>query len=415
MSEWHAERYDQLGFDGYVDQQLSGSLPAISRQGTDVAGKVDRAVLERRQLEVHLLDFWFNHFNVDAGGGLVKRTVGAHQAVIHQHLLGKFGDMLLATAQSPAMLDYLNNRINFKEEVRNGNRLGLNENYARELMELHTLGVDGGYTEPDIIEVAKILTGWSVSQDLYDFKRFRHDTTEKTVMGATFPAGRYEEEGVELLSMLAANPSTASFLSRKLAHRLVAENPPSSVVNAGAAAFEATDGDLAATVKAILTADGFKVDAVFRSKVKPPHRYVASALLAMGATAAGQYSGIRDELLNGVGVLGESPYEVAPPTGYPEASGFWVSGASMLSRFQLANTIVRHGNLRNRLKAVSGATGANVAATVDAVAAYMLPGGMASATRDAAVQLVNTEASTNDERVSVAALAVLSSPEFVRF
>ncbi|MGH1492060.1 MAG: DUF1800 domain-containing protein [Acidimicrobiales bacterium] len=415
MSEWHATRYDQLGFDRYVAQQLDGSLAAISRQGTTVGSKLDRAVLERRQLETVLLDFWFNHFNVDATGGMVKRTVGVHQAAISSRLLGKFGDLLLATAQSPAMLDYLDNRINFKEEVRNGIQLGLNENYARELMELHTLGVDGGYVEADVVEVAKVLTGWSTRDDVYLFKASRHDRTQKTVMGATFPAGRNEEEGRELLAMLAANPSTASFLSGKLCRRLVSENPPSSVVNASASAYESSDGDLAETVRTILTADGFKADAAFRSKVKPPHRYVASALLAMGANGAGQYAGIRDELLEGVGLLGETPYEVAPPTGYPESSGFWVSGASMLGRFGLANIIVRHGSLRNRLKTVSGANGAAAGATVDAVASYMLPGGISGETRDAAVRLTTDRASNNDERVSMAALAVLSSPEFVRF
>lgn len=415
MSEWHSARYDQVGFDRYITEQLDGSLPAISRQASNLQGKVDRALLERRQLEVMLLDFWFNHFNVDASGGFVERTVGAHQAVISRHLFGKFGEMLLATAQSPAMLDYLDNRANYKEEVRNGRTFGLNENYARELMELHTMGVDGGYAEQDIIEVARVLTGWSIADNKYSYKKYRHDGGEKTVMGATFPAGREEEEGRELLAMLAAKPATASFLSRKLCRRMVSENPPSSAVNAGAAAFESSDGDLAATVRAIITSEGFRADAVFRNKVKPPHRYVASALLAMGATANGQYSGIKDDLMKAVGVLGETPYEVAPPTGYPESSGYWVSGSAMLERFALAGVIAGHRNLRNRLGVVSGADGSTAGATVDAVAGYMLPGGISAETKDAAVRFVTEQASTNDERLTRAAHVVLSSPEFVRF
>lgn len=415
MSHWHAARYDQLGFDGYVTEQLDGSLPAMTRQAANLQGKMDRALLERRQLEVVLLDFWFNHFNVDASGGFVERTVGAHQAAIRPHLLGRFGDMLLATAQSPAMLDYLDNRSNYAEQTRNGRVYGLNENYARELMELHTMGVDSGYTEDDIIEVARVLTGWSIADSKYSYKQYRHDDGQKVVMGATFPADRQEEEGRELLSMLAAKPETASFLSRKLCRRFVSENPPSAAVNAGAAAFEQSEGDLATTVRAIITSEGFRADATFRSKVKPPHRYVASALLAMGAEANGQYAGIKDDVFEGVGVLGETPYEVAPPTGYPESSGYWISGSAMLGRFRLAGLIAEHRNLRTRLASVSGADGANAADTVDAVAAYMLPGGISAGTRTAAVRFVTDEATTNDQRLIKAAHVVLSSPEFVRF
>ncbi|MEM7322318.1 MAG: DUF1800 domain-containing protein [Actinomycetota bacterium] len=415
MSSWHAGRYDQLGFDGYVDEQLGGSLPAVTRNAASLDAKMNRAVLERRQLEVMLLDFWFNHFNVDGSGGFGRRTVDAHQAAIRPHLLGRFGEMLVATAQSPAMLDYLDNRINYAEEVRNGQAFGLNENYARELMELHTMGVDSGYAEEDIIEVARILTGWSITNQAYAYKRFRHDDGQKVVMGATFPAGRQEEEGLELLAMLVAKPETAAFLSRKLSRRLVSENPPSSAVNAGSAAFEQTDGDLAATVRAIVASDGFRADPTFRSKVKPPHRYLASALLAMGVTDAGQYAGVRGTVFDGVGLLGETPYGVGPPTGYPEASGYWVSGSAMLGRFRLAGVIANHANLRNRLAAVSGATGSSAAATVDAVATYMLPGGISAETRDAAVRFVTDQASNDAQRLSRAAHVLLSSPEFVRY
>ncbi len=248
-SVWHWNRYDELGFQSYVDEQLAGTLAAISPTAAATEPKFRRAVLARRQLEVVLLDFWFNHFNVDAGGGIAERTVDQHQGAIQSHLFGRFSDMLLATARSPAMLDYLDNRINYEEEVVNGRVYGLNENYARELMELHTLGVDGGYSEADIIEVARVLTGWSVSSDAYSFKRSRHDGGQKVVMGATFPAGREEEEGVELLNMLAAHPSTASFLSRKLCRRFVSEDPPPAAVDAAAATFTSSGGNLGDTVR----------------------------------------------------------------------------------------------------------------------------------------------------------------------
>ncbi len=415
QSTWHSTRYDELGFGAYVAQQLGGSLAALTPAGATTKAKLQRAIGGRRQLEAVLLDFWFNHFNVDAGGGIAKRTVDQHEAVIHRHVLGDFDDMLLATAKSPAMLDYLDNRVNFEYRVSNGKTYGPNENYARELMELHTMGVDGGYGEDDIIEVARVLTGWSVASDAYKFKQFRHDDAAKRVLGATFPAGRDEEEGVELLAMLAAHGSTASFLSRKLCKRLVSENPSASVVDAGAAAFAASGGDLAQTVEAIVTDPGFAANSAFRSKVKPPHRYLASAVLAMGANGQGQYSAILDDLVDGVVQLGEEPYKVGPPTGYPESSGYWVSSAAMLDRFRLAGAIAAHPNLRDRLKTASGASGAGAAETVNKVAAYMCPGGISDQTRAAAEAYVGSNASTNNERVRDAAHAILSSPEFVRF
>ncbi len=416
QSDWHVTRYDELGFDAYVAQQLSGSLPAVGADGATAAAKLNRSILERRQLEVMLIDFWFNHFNVDATGGLVERMVGNHQNVaIKPYILGRFGDMLLATAKSPSMLHYLDNRVNFEEETVNGREYGLNENYARELMELHTLGVDGGYAEADIIEVARVLTGWSVSNDAYSFKSARHDQGAKTIMGVNYPAGRAEDEGVELLAWLAANNSTATFISSKLCKRLVSETPSSAVVEIGAAAFRNSGGDLRAVVQAIIMSADFKADASFRAKVKPPHRYLASAVQAMGATQAGQFSGLSETLLDGIGDLGEEPYKVAPPTGYPEASGYWISSTSMLGRFQLAGAIAANDTLRNRLKAVAGTDGSAVEATVDAVAAHICAGGVSSTTRDAAIGYVSSHATNNNERVTDAAHAILSSPEFVRF
>lgn len=416
QSAWHTTRYDELGFTAYVTEQLGGSLAALAPTGSNSTAKLQRAIDSRRQLEAMLLDFWFNHFNVDNSSGLIRRTVGQHEAAIRRHILGDFGDMLLATAKSPAMLDYLDNRVNFEYREQGGRTYGPNENYARELMELHTLGVDGGYVEADIIEVARVLTGWSVESDAYKFKQFRHDDGPKTVLGATFPAGRNEEEGVELLAMLANHGSTASFLSRKLCRRLVSENPPASAVDAGAAAFSASGGDLAKTVQAIVSDEGFKGDAGFRSKVKPPHRYLASAVLAMGVVWKGQYEGILDDLVDGIELLGEEPYKVAPPTGYPEASGYWISSSAMLDRFRLAGRIAAHPNLRDRLKLVSGATGGGgAAATVDKVAASICPGGISAQTRTAAEAFVRGNANTNNERVRDAAHAILSSPEFVRF
>ncbi len=188
QSVWHSNRYDAIGRAAYVTEQLDGSLAAISATGTTIGNKMLRDVTSRRQLEAALLEFWFNHFNISTESlnqnQVVKtirgRMVGHHQNVaILPYLLGDFGTMLLETAKSPSMLDYLDNRINFEDEVVNGKTYGGNDNYAREVMELHTIGVNGGYNEFDITEAARILTGWSVTNDAYFFKQARHDFNAK--------------------------------------------------------------------------------------------------------------------------------------------------------------------------------------------------------------------------------------------
>jgi len=423
-SRWHADRYDELGFDAYVAEQLAGSLAAISDTGTTIAAKVARSVASQRQLETVLIDFWFNHFNVDTldtdpdkrDNTIAGRTTSQLQnSAIAPNILGNFGDMLLATAKAPAMLDYLDNRINYEEEIVNGNEYGLNENYAREIMELHTLGVGGGYSEQDVTAVARILTGWSVQSDAFKFKSARHDGGEKTVMGVIYPAGRGEEEGVEFLDFLASHPSTASFLSYKLAARFVNDVPPGAAVVAASSTFAQSGGDLGQVMNALVMSDVFRADSAFRAKAKPPHRYIASALLAMGAETTGHYSAVSGAAAEAVELCGEVPYVVAPPTGYPETSNYWISGTSMLARFAIAETIAWDSGLRNRLKARAGVDGADALDTVDAIAAEMIPGGIAETTRAAALDYMTTHAASNDERVSAAAHMLLSSPEFVRF
>lgn len=423
-SVWHSTRYDELGFDAYVAEQLAETLPAIDKNGTTIDGKLERSVASQRQLETVLLDFWFNHFNIDAvETNLEKRVktiagrmVGFHQnTAIKPHILGNFGAMLLATAQSPSMLDYLDNAVNFEAEVVNGNEFGLNENYSREVMELHTLGVGGGYSEEDVTAAARILTGWSVANDAYKFKTARHDEGAKTVMGVDYPAGRREEEGVEFLDFLATHPSTASFVTYKMCQRFISEIPSAGAVSAASSAFTATGGDLKAVMTDLLATDDFKNDLNFRAKAKPPHRYIASALLAMGAESKGDYSGVNATVVAAVEAAGEIPYVVGPPTGYPEDSSYWISGGSMLARFKVAEAIAYNTRLRNRLKTRAGVDGADVAATVDGIVAAILPGGVSDTTRTESINYATANASTNNERVSAAAQVILSAPEFVRF
>lgn len=424
QSLWHSARYEEVGFDAYVGEQLDDSLGATTQNGTTIDSKIERSVVSERQLEVTLIDFWFNHFNIDTidtrpnqrEKTIAGRMVGYHQnTAIKPHVLGDFGAMLLATAKSPSMLDYLDNRLNFEVEVVNGKEYGLNENYAREVMELHALGVGGGYSEQDVTEVARILTGWSVASDAYKFKSARHDKGAKSVMGVDYPAGRNEEEGEDFMQFLADHPSAAAFLSYKICRRFISDIPSAGAVAAASAAYASSGGDLRQVMTALFATDDFKNDTHFRSKVKPPHRYVASALLAMGAQTKSHYSGVSDEMVEGVEACGEIPYVVSPPTGYPENSAYWISGASMLSRFKIAESIANNASLRDRVKDRAGVTGSSVDQTVDGLAAVIIPGGIAAASRAAIINHVTANASTNNERVSAAAQMILSAPEFVRF
>lgn len=423
QAEYHSNRYDELGTAGYIAQQLDGSILPIPSLGTTIGVKLRRDVMSQRQLEAALLDFWFNHFHVDTRSVLafriqetiIGRRVGYHQNVaILPHLLGDFGAMLIRTAKSPSMLDYLNNRVNYKDEVVDGVVYGGNDNYARELMELHTLGVDGGYDETDITEAARILTGWSVRNDAYYWNEARHDFGEKSVLGVDYPAGVGEQEGIDFLNFLANHPSTPRFLARKLVARFVNEVPPPAVTDAVAEAY-GPNRDLLAMTTTMFNHPDFVDPANFRAKVKPPHRYVASAVMAMGASTYGDFSGILGALVDGIIGAGESPYVFGPPTGYPERSAFWISGTSMVTRFEIAERIAYHPALRGRVRSRAGTTGANAVDTVDAVAAVMVPGGLSESSRVAVLDHVAANAMSNEGRVSAAAHLILCSPEFVRY
>lgn len=423
QSQWHSDRYDTVGQSAYIAEQLSGSLPAISATGTTIGNKLLRDVTSERQLEAALLEFWFNHFNISTESvnqnNVVKtirgRMVGHHQNVaILPYVLGDFGAMLLETAKSPSMLDYLDNRINFEDEVVNGKVYGGNDNYAREVMELHTIGVNGGYNEFDITEAARILTGWSVSNDAYAFKQARHDFNAKTVMGVSYPAGVGEPEGVAFLDFLANHASAPDFLAGKLVARFINEIPPTGARSAAHASY-GLNRDLGAMTAAMVNHSDFLAEANFRAKVKPPSRFVTSGLLAMGADDFADWSAIEQELVDGIINTGEVPYVVGPPTGYPEQSDFWVSGASMLSRFTIAEKIAYHPPLVAKLRTRTGNAGDDTILTVDAVTAVMVPGGLSTDSRVAVLDHVAANAATSDGRVSAAAHLIMCSPEFVRY
>ena len=305
--------------------------------------KILRAVYSTHQLEEVLDDFWFNHFNIFLDKGADRYLVTAYEReAIRPHVLGKFRDLLEATAKSPAMLFYLDNwqsvgpnapgagRGNAKQQ-----RRGLNENYGRELMELHTLGVNGGYTQKDVTEVARCFTGWTINQPQmggkFVFNPRLHDNGQKVVLGVTIPAGGGESDGEKVLDILAHQPSTAHFISRELAQRFVADDPPESLVARMAETFQKSDGDIAAVLETMLKSKEFWSEGAYRSKMKSPLEMVASAVRAMDGNVD-----FAAPLVNQVAQLGEPLYRKIEPTGYSNSSKEWMNSAGLMARMNFA-------------------------------------------------------------------------------
>jgi uncharacterized protein (DUF1800 family) len=320
---------------------------------------VARAVLSERQLYEVLADFWINHFNVYMAKGNDLALMPAYvEETIRPRVLGKFEDLLVATAQSPAMLMYLDNaqsvadgavppalrrvgRAGRSAERRDSLRARLeerlpkdiNENFARELLELHTLGVDGGYTQADVVEVARILTGWSVRRagdPRFVFNEWAHDRGDKVVLGRSFRAnGR--DEGLELLAFLARHPATRRHVSAKLCLRLVSDVPPEGCIDAGVHAWERSDGEIREVVRAILRSPEFWAPEARAAKMKTPLEFVASAVRAVGGRPDSTPA-----LAALVGRLGQPLYLQAAPTGYAEREESWVNSGALLERFNVA-------------------------------------------------------------------------------
>jgi uncharacterized protein (DUF1800 family) len=415
--------------------------------------KLLRAVYSNHQLEEQLVDFWYNHFNVFIGKGPDRLYVSAYERdVIRPHVFGKFRDLLGATAHSPAMLFYLDNwqSSDPNADLRRNQRAfaqprgpfaprpfgprafprpqppppqgqnppnaqnpqnpqqpkrkpGLNENYARELMELHTLGVNGGYTQQDVIEVAKCFTGWTIERPQqggsFRFDDRRHVPGPKTVLGKKIDEGG-ERDGEKVLDMLAAHPSTAKFIATKLVRKFVSDDPPPALVDRVAKTFHDTDGDLREVMRTIITSPEFLAPETARAKVKTPFEFVASALRATGAQVEDGRA-----LINNLRQMGMPLYGAQPPTGYVDRADAWVNTGALLNRMNFAMALVN-----NRLRGVTvdlarltGAT--DVDASRQALITNMLANEMSDATR------ATIEKGT--EPAQVAALT-LGSPEFQR-
>jgi uncharacterized protein (DUF1800 family) len=326
--------------------------------------KILRAAYSERQLEEVLTDFWFNHFNVFAGKGATQLYLTEYERdTIRPRVLGKFRDLLGATAKSPAMLFYLDNwqsvdpnaeqRVAAMRRRALGRRQlpdmmtrppqrqtrGLNENYGRELLELHTLGVDGGYTQQDVVNVARAFTGWTIDQPRqgggFRYDDRRHDDGEKVVLGQRIKAGGGRSDGEQVLDILARHPSTATFIATKLARRFVADTPPPGLVARAAARFRETDGDLREVVRTILTSPEFFAPEAYRAKVKTPFEFVVSAIRATGSDVTNAQS-----LVQAVRQLGMPLYQCQPPTGYADKAEAWVNTGALLNRMNFALQLV---------------------------------------------------------------------------
>jgi uncharacterized protein (DUF1800 family) len=348
--------------------------------------KVDRAIYSERQLDEQMVNFWFNHFNVFAGKGQDRWLLTSYERdAIRPNAMGKFRDLLGATAKSPAMLFFLDNwqsvdpqafaRMQQQQTARrammrgrfggpfgmpqaapNRNQQkkqdrGLNENYGRELMELHTLGVDGGYTQQDVVEVAKCFTGWTIRMPQRDpefwFDERLHDPNPKTVLGHEIKAGGIKD-GEEVLDLLARDPHTAHHLSFEIAQYFVSDNPPAALVDRMAQTYLQTDGDIRAVLHTMIYSPEFWSRETYRAKIKTPFDLVVSAARAVGADVE-----IPLQLVQWTGRIGEPLYQCQPPTGYSDKAEAWVNTGALLNRLNYSLALAS-----NRLRGVTVGTAA---------------------------------------------------------
>jgi uncharacterized protein (DUF1800 family) len=406
---------------------------------------VVRAVLSERQLQEVMVDFWTNHFNIFAGKGADRfLTADYIEHVIRPNAFGKFADLLIATAKSPAMLFYLDNwqsvapgaeppqlaragmggrrrfyydpmmdarRDSLRRAALDRMPKGINENYGRELLELHTLGVDGGYTQQDVIGVARIFTGWSIERPNqgggFVFNDWAHDRGAKTVLGVAFPAGHGEDEGVRLLKLLAMQHATMHHVSWQLCQRFVADEPPDGCVDDAVAAWQRSDGDIRAVLRAIFHGPDFWATQNVAAKTKTPLEFVVSAVRAVNA-----YPDSTFRLAQVVARLGEPLFQHVAPDGYPETEADWVNSGALLDRMNAAVGLAA-GHLPGSevdLDALIPPVGDH-AALVDAISTRVLSGAMSDHTRKVILdQLADVTDSVQARNLAVG--FALGGPEF---
>jgi uncharacterized protein (DUF1800 family) len=437
--------------------------------------KIIRAVESNRQLYEVLVDFWSNHFNIDVRKGPCRvLKIVDEREVIRSHVFGKFRDLLEASAKSPAMLFYLDNAENSlahqltPEEERRRARIqkqipgavpdpattgkprvigGINENYAREIMELHTLGVDGGYTQKDVQEVARCFTGWGIDRltGKFQFHPRLHDNGSKTVLGQTISANGGDKDVERVLDILAEHPSTAKFIATKLCRRLVSDDPPPALVARVAAVFRMTDGDLRKMYEAIIYSSEFSSTDAYRAKIKSPFEFAVSAVRATGGTVALDSSGpppltarfametgatfghgmermakARRKTLNlSIIQLGQPLFAYQAPTGYPEDSRKWVSSGALIARMNFALALAERSLVDVSFapdNLLSGVDIDKAGLVLDRFNQVLLQGQMTAPTRATLEKQVVSQQDGKASTINVPQLTalMLGSPEFQR-
>lgn len=428
-------------FDGLSPRQKE-TLLAMNNPGNVMSSelaqaKILRAVYSQRQLEEVMTDFWINHFNVYMEKGLDRMMLASYERdVIRPHAMGKFEDLLVATAKSPAMLFYLDNWLSVgpnsaqaqgiprrgpgrygQARPNKGKRSnGLNENYGRELLELHTLSVNGGYSQHDVTEVAKVFTGWTIDNPAFGggfkFEPRMHEPGAKTVMGKRIKENG-EKEGLEVLHRLATSPRTAHFISRKLAERFVSDEPPPALVDAMAQTFIKKKGDIREVLLTLFHSPEFWDDSNYRVKVKTPLEFVASAVRATGAEVEDAMPLTRQ--LNNMGM---PMYGAQPPTGYSMKAETWVSSSALLTRMNFAlaltNGKIRGVRIDLAEMAGSGPGAQDSAAVLSTLEGSLLVSGVSKQTHDSIAAQVQGSGKNPGRDVSMIAGLLLGSPEFQR-
>ena len=363
--------------------------------------KLLRAVYSERQLYELMVDFWSNHFNVFAGKDADRYLLTSYdRETIRPFAMGRFRDLLGATAHSPAMLFYLDNWRSSvprpypaKNDKPAGVDGGLNENYARELMELHTLGVDGGYTQKDVQEVARCFTGWTIQkpneQGLFLYRPGFHDDGEKTVLGHRILAGGGIADGERVLDILATHPATARFIATKLARRFISDDPPPALVERAAAVFLKTDGSIRETLRAIVTSPEFFSTTTYRAKLRSPFEYVAAAMRALNADTDADRA-----VLDAINRMGQPLFGRVTPDGYPDRANQWLSSGAMVARFNFANALATNrikGTRVDFAKLLAGMDQANKDSITAKLTGLTLFGDVSAATRAALEKAARTE------------------------
>lgn len=390
------------------------------------AQRLLRDIYSSHQLQEVMTTFWLNHFNVylHKNEETPYYLVSYERDVIRPRALGNFEDLLVATAESPAMLLYLDNSSSTgpdsiaaekqKQRAAMGKAAkatppGLNENYGRELMELHTLGVNGGYTQKDVTEAAKVFTGWTVDRPQlgggFKFDETRHEPGKKLVMGHKIKENG-QKEGLQLLHILATSPATARFISQELAVAFVSDTPPPTLVNRMAQNFQSTHGDIASVLRTMLHSPEFWATGAYQAKVKTPLEYVVSAARASGADIVNT-----QPLVNALNQMGMPLYACVPPTGYSDKADAWVSTGELVTRMNFALSLATNhfGGIKSQwtdaTKQVTNPTDAEVA-----LEARLIPGGVSEKTRAAVLDQAQPQLQAQPQNLTANQVQIFPEP-----